>query len=95
MDNKTNYSYLLMVRLWQLMERSRDLGSEYQQKFFSDIFPKLLFVTELYDKLAKEGNFARSASSCVLRKDWKFTTADRAVSEAIFDMVMARPDNVT
>lgn len=92
MDNKTSYSYQLMVRLWQLMERSRDLGSEYQRKFFSDIFPKLLSVTELYDKLAKEGNFARSAASCVLRKDWKFTKADRAVSEAIFDMVMARPD---
>ena len=95
MDNKTSYSYQLMVRLWQLMERSGDLGPEYQQKFFSDIFPKLLSVTELYDKLAKEGYFARSAASCVLRKDWKFTTADRAVSEAIFDMVMARPDNVT
>lgn len=92
MDNKTNYSYRLMVRLWQLMERSRDLGPEYQREFFSDIFPKLLSVTELYDKLAKEGNFARSAASCVLRKDWKFTTADRTVSEAIFDMAMARPD---
>lgn len=92
MDNKTTYSYRLMVRLWQLLERSGDLGPEYQREFFSDIFPKLLSATELYDKLEKEANFARSAASCVLRKDWKFTTADRTVSEAIFDMVMARPD---
>lgn len=93
MDNK-NYTYWLMVRLWQLVERSGDLGADFQQHFFSDIYPKLLSVTQLYDAWSKAAYQPRSASSCVLRKGWKFSVAERTVSETIFNMVMARPDEV-
>lgn len=84
--NENTYRY--MVRLYQLLDRSKMLGREYAVYFGNVVFPKILRAIQMYDAAITDTS-CRSAVSRALRKNWKPGIASRKVSEEIWDMTMA------
>lgn len=82
----TDYTYKLMVRLYQLLDR----GQRYHDAvFLSRDFPWLLKVTQLYDHFSKEAFTLRYAIAPAVRHECHLEPASREISERIFDWVMA------
>lgn len=84
--NENTYRY--MVRLYQLLDRSKMVNVEYAVYFGNVVFPRILRAIQIYDDMITN-NSCRAATSRVLRKNWKYGIATRKVSEEIWDMVMA------
>lgn len=84
--NENTYRY--MVRLYQLLNRSKKVGVEYAVYFGNVVFPRLLRAIQIYDDKITDTS-CRAACSCALRKNWKPGIASRKVGEEIWDMVMA------
>lgn len=82
----TDYTYKLMVRLYQLLDR----GQRYHDAvFLSQDFPWLLKVTQLYDHFSKEALTLRYTIAPAVHHKYHFEPASREISERIFDWVMA------
>lgn len=82
----TDYTYKLMVRLYQLLDR----GQHYHDAvFLNRDFPWLLKVTQLYDRFSKEALTLRYAIAPAVHHECHLGPASREISERIFDWVMA------
>ena len=82
----SDYTYKLMVRLYQLLDR----GQRYHDAIFLNRdFPWLLKVTQLYDHFSKEALTLRYAIAPAVHHERHLGPASREISERIFDWVMA------
>lgn len=82
----TDYTYKLMVRLYQLLDR----GQRYHDAvFLNQDFPRLLKATQLYDHFSNEALTLRYAIAPAVRHECHLGPASREISERIFDWVMA------
>ena len=82
----TDYTYKLMVRVYQLLDRGRRY---HDATFLNRDFPRLLKATQLYDSFSKEALTFHYAIAPTVHHEFHLVPASREISERIFDWVMA------